>query len=201
MLTAAPQKRIFPQLIKLGRCFSSPVPEEEYTNTPHYPPILDITPEKVRERKEISEHEAIKAVKTVEEKQIKLNMPRYYGFKCYLFHEDRIQFNSLPLVQHITRTHLIENTELPSFYNSLNTDLLAEKIKNHVEEAILFQHEGLNHKSKLLEQETTINEEENILASSVAQLVNRVILNALSENYVHLRTAEVRTFCGFKTIV
>lgn len=197
MLTAAPRKRIFPQLKKLGRCFSTVVPEEEYTNTPHYPPILDISPDKVRERKKISEHEAIQAVKTVEEKQIKLNMPRYYGFKCYQFHENQIPFNSLPLVQHITRTHLIEGKELPSFYNGLNTDALSEKIKNHIEEAILFHHEGLKHKGKLGEEETTADEEENAFASSVSQLVNRVILSALSENYAHLKRAEVSWFYSF----
>lgn len=191
MLSAAPQKRIIPQLSKLGRCFFSALPEDEYTNTPQYPPILDVSPKKVRERKKISVHEEIKAVKTIEEKQIKLNMPKYYGFKCYLFHENQIAFNTLPLTQHITRTHLIENTDLPDFYNSINIDSLCEKIKSEVEDAIVFQHDGFKHKSKLQKQEVTGDVEEDIFASSVSQLVNRIILNGLSESYLHLKKAEV----------
>lgn len=191
MLIAVPQKRILPHLKRLGRCFSSALPDDEYTNTPQYPKILDLSHKERLKRKKLSEHDAIKAVKTVEEKQIKLNMPRYYGFKRYVFHEDKINFNALPLVQHITRTHLIESDDLPGFYSDVNVDLFCERIKNQAEEAILLEYEGYKRKVELLGQEKTIEEQDNSFASSVVQLLNRVILSALSENYPHLKTAQV----------
>lgn len=194
MLASVSQKRLLPHVSKLRKCFSSASPStaEEYTNTPQYPPILEMTPEKKRERVKITEHKLIRAVKTVEEKQIKLNMPRYYGFKCVLFHENNITYNTLPLVQHITRTHLIESNELPGFYNSLNVDSLCEKIKSEIEEAVLFQYVGVRDKSKLLERETTTEEDENILAASICQQLNRIIKNALAESYPHLKAAQVK---------
>lgn len=193
MLSCASQKRLLKQVYKLGKCFSSAVPglDEEYTSAPHYPQILDITPEKKRERKKLETHETIKAVKTVEEKQIKINMPKYYGYKTSLFFENQIPYNTLPLVQHVTRTHLIECSDLPDFYNNLNVDSLFEQIKLEIEEAILFQHSCFRRKSKLLGEETTVDKDENALAVSTLQQINRIIFNRLSESYPHIRTAQV----------
>lgn len=116
--------------------------EEEYTTTPQYPPILDLSYEKKVERRQETIHEEIKAVKTVEEKQIKLNMPRYYGFKSYMLKEDYVPYNSLPLTQHITKTHLIINNNLPDYYKSFSVDDLVSNIKSEVEDAILIELEG-----------------------------------------------------------
>lgn len=85
----------------------------------------------------------MKAVKTVEEKQIKINMPKYYGFMCYLQYEDQIPYNSLELAQHTTRTHLIKETGLPEFYSKVVIDdTLLNSVKADVEELILLEHEG-----------------------------------------------------------
>lgn len=66
------------RVIKRINHFSTVTQEnEEYTTTPQYPPILDLSFEKRLERKKEKVYEEIKNVKTVEEKQIKLNMPRY----------------------------------------------------------------------------------------------------------------------------
>lgn len=129
------------QLPKL-RYFSSGLYESEYTSSPQYPPILDFSFEKKLERKRDSAYDEIKAVKTVEEKQIKLNMPRYYGFKTHLFTEDRIPYNSLPLSQHITRSHLIINNDLPEYYNSIKVDEHVKQLKTDIEELILMELEG-----------------------------------------------------------
>lgn len=115
--------------------------EDEYTSTPQYPQILDLHPDKVRERRKEAEYEAIKAVRTVEEKQIKLNMPRYYGFKCYMLHEDYIPYNNLPLIQHVTRTHLINNDNLPEFYNNIDVTSAVNEVKGDIEEVILIEME------------------------------------------------------------
>lgn len=125
------------------RNFSSRLQNEnEYTSTPHYPPILDLSFEKKIERRKEAEYEAIKAVKTVEEKQIKLNMPRYYGFKTHIFTEDYIPYDNLPLSQHITRTHLIVSDTLPEYYNSMQVDNYVKQIKAKMEELIYMEAEG-----------------------------------------------------------
>lgn len=135
---------LFSQLTKSKRLYVTAVKtdNEEYTTVPQYPPILDLSYEKCKERKKAAVHEDFKHVKTVEEKQIKLNMPKYYGFKCYLFKEDFIPYNSLPLCQHITRTHLVEQNNLPDFYNEIDVDSLAENLKTEVEEMLLIEHYG-----------------------------------------------------------
>lgn len=116
---------------------------EEYTTTPNYPPILDLSYEKVQERKKESNYEEIKAVKTVEEKQIKLNMPKYYGFKCYMFDNEKIPSGQLPLIQHITRTHVIVKDQLPDYYNQINginIDNLVNDIKKDIEEVLAMEY-------------------------------------------------------------
>lgn len=121
----------------------SSIQNDEYTSTPQYPPILDLSFEKRQERKREAIHEEIKAVKTVEEKQIKLNMPRYYGFKTHLYTEERFPYNTLPLIQYITRTHLIKNNNLPEYYHSMQTDEeVVKDLKTKVEELILMEIEG-----------------------------------------------------------
>lgn len=143
MLTSTAKRRLLPKVYSFSRYFTSTVQHDEYTSVPNYPPILDLSPRKKRERRKIAEHEQIKAVKTVEEKQIKINMPRYYGFKCYLLTEDRVPFDSLPLIQHVTKTHLIESSDLPEFYNNLEADNLLNSVKSDIEETILYEFAGL----------------------------------------------------------
>lgn len=125
------------------RYFSSTLyNESEYTSTPQYPPILDLSFEKKLERKKEVVFEQIKMVKTVEEKQVKLNMPRYYGFKTCLFTEDRIPYNSLPLAQHATRTHLITDNNLPEFYKNIEVDIYIKQLKSDMEELVLIELDG-----------------------------------------------------------
>lgn len=124
------------------RYFSSGLYESEYTSSPQYPPILDLSFEKKLERKKESVYDEIKRIKTVEEKQIKLNMPRYYGFKTHLFTEDHIPYHSLPLSQHITRSHLIINNDLPEYYNNIQVDEHVKQLKTDIEELILMEFEG-----------------------------------------------------------
>lgn len=130
------------------RNFASALPNEaEYTATPQYPKIFDMSSEKVKERKHENEHDIIKAVKTVEEKQIKLNMPRYYGFKCNSLTEDYIPYDNLEMVQHVTRTHLVQTSKLPSFYEGISTSDIITSIKTELEEAILFELDGYKYGS------------------------------------------------------
>lgn len=134
--------RNFTPKFVIARYLASVLKNEEYTVTPQYPPILDLSYEKKLERRKEAMHEEIKAVKTVEEKQIKLNMPRYYGFKTYMLKENYVPYNNLPLAQHVTKTHLIVNNDLPDYYKTFSTDDLVSNIKSEVEEIILIELDG-----------------------------------------------------------
>lgn len=141
MLISNTQRKFLSRIVLLSRRFTSTIHQQndEYTAVPQYPPILDISPRKKRERQKESEYDGIKTAKTIEEKQIKLNMPRYYGFKCYLLAEDDIPFNNLDFIQHITRTHLIETNNLPDFYKDLEVDSILNNVQSDVAEAFLFE--------------------------------------------------------------
>lgn len=115
---------------------------EEYTAVPQYPEILELSYSKNQERKKEAWCESVKAVKTVEEKQIKLNIPRYYGFKCYMQLEDIIPYDNLELTQYLTKTHLITGSDLPEYYNNINIDSIVNAVKSDIEEAILLEHDG-----------------------------------------------------------
>lgn len=116
--------------------------EEEYTSAPNYPPIQDLTFQKRKERTKDKLYDEIKAVKTVEEKQIKLNMPKYYGFQSYMLLENKCDYNNLPMTQHVTRTHLIVNKDLPDYYKDINVDELAKNLKSEVEDALSIEIDG-----------------------------------------------------------
>ncbi|XP_072386454.1 uncharacterized protein mRpS30 [Diabrotica undecimpunctata] len=166
--------------------------EEEYTSSPNYPPILDLSYRKKKERKHDSLYEEIKAVKTIEEKQIKLNMPRYYGFKSYMLLEDRCHYNNLPLTQHVTRTHLVVNNELPEFYKELNVDeATLQRLKSEIEDVISIEVDGYQRTHDLKNEDINVAKVEDIISSSLTKQINRIILNELSSSLPHLKNAKI----------
>ncbi|XP_066146324.1 large ribosomal subunit protein mL65 [Euwallacea fornicatus] len=181
-------------LLPKSRCFSTPVikEEEEYTATPQYPPILDLSYEKTVERRNEALFEQIRNVKTVEEKQIKLNMPRYYGFKIYTLREELIPYDDLTFAQHVTRTHLIEDKELPKFYQNIpvKEDTLGSILKA-VEELVLMEIEGIKKFYDLKSTKLSNVERENLLASSIVKGLNRVLTTTLTHEVPHIKNTEV----------
>lgn len=140
--------RTFPKLKSLIRTQSTQVAalnQDEYTETPEYPPIVDqsLQARKLRERQAV--HQKIQRLNTVEEKQIGLNMPRYYGWQCVMLREDSVPYNALPLVQCYTRTHLKPWEELPDVYGETAAvaDQAVNEIKSLVEDAIALELEGV----------------------------------------------------------
>lgn len=115
--------------------------EQEYTETPQYPPIVDTSFKARKQRMENQWHEKIKAIKTVEEKLFEINMPRYYGWVSIMLREGSIPYDSLPFVQHITRTHLREFKDLAPYSTDLEEDSnkLLGQVKPLIEEALIFE--------------------------------------------------------------
>lgn len=86
--------------------------DSEYTAEPEYPVIRDVS-FKGRKLQTVRDwHDEIRRVATVEEKMIKVNMPRYYGYKVIDLNDTKTPYNALPLMQHYTRT-VLEQVEVP----------------------------------------------------------------------------------------
>lgn len=118
----------------------------EYTPLPEYPPIEDKSYESKIKNKQKDWANAVRNCHTVEEKQIKLNMPKYYGWKTLMLNDKNVPYSALPLVQYCTRTHLIENSPpLIKGFNTAQIDQQVQLLQPIIEEAILFQHDILRY--------------------------------------------------------
>lgn len=122
------------------------VTEKKTETEPRYPPIEDPSFKSYfkRQREELAE--GIKDARSVEEKMIKLNMPRYWGYKSVMLTESNYQYNAIDQIQYITRTHVPKEPGLPSYYNDVITpEKLKEnvqKIKGSIEDSLLFEYTG-----------------------------------------------------------
>lgn len=93
-----------PQKLQAAAHVPNLTDNEEYSKLPQYPTILDPTFAGRKEREELGWQQEIQEVNTVEEKLIKINMPKYYGFKVVQMSDSRLPYNCLPAIQHYTRT-------------------------------------------------------------------------------------------------
>lgn len=123
---------------------SSCTADDEYAAEPQYPPILDLSYEPRRLRKKQAWFDQMRQLDTVEEKQIGLNMSRYYGFKCLMLNDSDFQYNCLPFFQHVTRTVLNDLNEMPASYRMADEqmDSFVQSVKADIEEAIRFEFTG-----------------------------------------------------------
>lgn len=127
---------------KSQRGFATRVIEnpEEYTDQPEYPEILDVSPDAKSLRAKRKYHEEYKEAQTIEEKLFKVNLPRFYGYKCVSLNEN-IPYDGLQLSQYCTRTDLKEVEVLPEFYKKNDEVVikLVEKIKKDIEDVVGFE--------------------------------------------------------------
>lgn len=108
-----------------------------------YPPILDPSKKARIEREKIAWHEAVKNVKTVEEKLIKVNMPAYWGLRTTPLENDEYHYNCFPYFQHWTRTQYEDGLPNSWFkHSNEQIDNLVNKIREQIIEAIAFQYHG-----------------------------------------------------------
>lgn len=118
---------------------------DEYTAEPEYPEIQDLSWPARRSRKALALHEELKNVTTIEGKLIKINMPRYYGFKCHMLNEEfGYQYNCLPYYKQWTRTDF--KGDIPADYFDANADeenKLISEVRHLIEETIVLQNRGI----------------------------------------------------------
>ncbi|XP_037039129.1 28S ribosomal protein S30, mitochondrial [Bradysia coprophila] len=160
--------------------------DDEYTKEPQYPPILDLESKAIRLRNRQEWHDKIKNVKTIEEKLIGINMPRYYGFKSVMLNDHIFRYNSLPFFQHITRTQLVD-AGLPDCYNNLNekVDGLLGQVKSDVEDAVLFEY-TVKHEKKSFQKPLDPETENRNRTLRVVRQIHRTLMNSLAADCPHL---------------
>lgn len=109
-----------------------------------YPPIEAITPKRKRELKRIAWHEDVKKLKTIEEKSIKINMPKYYGYQMMMLYDDNFPYDCLPFIQHWTRT--LYEDGVPKDWCKRSAEEIDGHVKNlmgPIEESISILHHDL----------------------------------------------------------
>lgn len=108
-----------------------------------YPPILDMSAKARRIRRKIAWHEEVKNLNTIEEKLIKVNMPRYYGWQMMMMTDKDFPYNALPYVQHYTRTQFEDGLPTEwSKHSPEQLDAIVNGIRDQIEDAVLWHHQG-----------------------------------------------------------
>lgn len=181
---------------KRSQSVTASTTSNEVANVPAYPPIEDISYLSRYRRARKAVHKDVENVKTVEEKMIKLNMPRYWGFRCLMYEEGKINYNELPQAQYVTRTHLMKDHELPSYYNNLikteQVDAIVADLKKSIEDGVAFEissrKRAHEHPKKFFEDPKNYDD---MISEAVCKQVNRIILTHLNGNYPHLLNTQV----------
>ncbi|XP_017034058.2 large ribosomal subunit protein mL65 [Drosophila kikkawai] len=172
--------------------------DEEYTAQPVYPEIRDLTHKGRKQRSAADWHEEIRQVPTVEEKLIKINMPRYYGYKVVDFNDTKIPYNALPIAQHYTRTVLEKTTPVVKEEGAkteekpVTEDDLFKAAREDVIEALEFAHDYSRHldqQPKAAPLDAVTRERQ--LTQIIVEQLNRALLQVLSADYAHLNELEV----------
>lgn len=139
--------RTFPKLKKIltRQASQAALNQDEYTEVPEYPPIIDMSLAARKLRKRQATYQKIQKLNTVEEKQIGLNMPRYYGWQSVMLTDCKVPYNVMPLVQCYTRTHFVPTEKLPEIYTEVEpaAELIVKEIKAIIEDAIAIEVEGI----------------------------------------------------------
>lgn len=116
-----------------------------FTETPQYPPIRDLSFLGKRRQDREEWYEEMKDLNTVEEKLIKLNMPKYYGWKSYSICEGTLPYDPLPYAQFLTRTHVVPDYVLPAKYENIvnqeTLNTLAKSMEMQVKDLLLLEYE------------------------------------------------------------
>ncbi|KAH8386570.1 hypothetical protein KR093_001238 [Drosophila rubida] len=161
----------------------------EYSAEPEYPEIRDLSFKARKQQLAVDWHNEIRAVPTVEEKMIKLNMPRYYGYKVVDLTDNLVPYNALPLTQHYTRTVLEQQPA--TVEEDAKLDALVKATREDVIEALEYAHDLYKHQLSLLDTQPDAVQRERQLTLIILEQVNRAVLQALSADFAHLQDVEI----------
>ncbi|XP_033150249.1 28S ribosomal protein S30, mitochondrial [Drosophila busckii] len=156
------------------------------TGVAQYPEIKDLSFKARKQEKAAEWHNEIRQVPTIEEKMIKVNLPRYYGYKVVDFNDTKVPYNALPLTQHYTRTVL---EELPVAESVM--DQFVKSARSDAIEALEYAHDYYKQQLTLLHNPLDSVTQERQLTQIILEQIHRVVLQTLSADYAHLNELEV----------
>lgn len=106
-----------------------------------YPPILDDRYKMIRGRMLKEWHDKIRKITTIEEKNIELNMPKYYGWKCLILDDKIYPYNCLPFFQYATNTEFVNTaSHVPTNEaESKKVDNFLSLIRSDIQDALEFE--------------------------------------------------------------
>ncbi|XP_077275480.1 mitochondrial ribosomal protein S30 isoform X2 [Temnothorax americanus] len=172
---------------------------------PIYPPIEDLSWKAQRKRNRQAWYDKIKGLETVEEKQFEINMPRYYGWKSLILKEHVIPYNALAHAQYYTRTHVVQESGLPAFYNNIvsteQLDRMVQAVKSDIEDNIIFEHCVRRRDHEIPPDKFPLDENvkahdrkiymEEVISKALIHRINKTMLIHLAPENLHLLHAEV----------
>jgi hypothetical protein len=177
----------------------------EWTQSPEYPPIVDVSTEGTNKRLRLEWYDAIKRLPTAQQKQYEIS--KHYSHLNFMLEPVLKQYNALPLQQFITRTHLISG-QLPQSYDNINVDsILDNDLKQSICQTIalhLFETKqrkpSLEFKNSFISQigfQTPDMRINTAIEEDTVEDVIEIIRRKLSENYEHLRNIQVFIYLLF----
>ncbi|XP_013108083.2 large ribosomal subunit protein mL65 [Stomoxys calcitrans] len=166
---------------------TSGVENEEYWVEPQYPQIKDKSFKGQKETKALEWQQEIQNVPTVEEKLIKINMPRYYGYKVVQMNEERLPYNCLPAIQYYTRT-LFETVDKEKEDEKLSS--YAKSATAAVLDALEFTNDYFRQKYRNASKHDPA-ERERLFSQIIVEQINRALINNLSTEFSHLHEMEI----------
>ncbi|KAK8397226.1 hypothetical protein O3P69_004738 [Scylla paramamosain] len=111
----------------------------EYTDTPQYPEIIDVSREANKRRKKEAWHQKVTNLPSVEQKMMELNMPKYFGHWSCQLRDNRPTLLTTDFCRFATRTHVEEVERLPEHYYAevwQQAEAAAGRVAGQVEQLI-----------------------------------------------------------------
>uniref|UniRef100_A0A1B6LLN1 28S ribosomal protein S30, mitochondrial n=1 Tax=Graphocephala atropunctata TaxID=36148 RepID=A0A1B6LLN1_9HEMI len=170
-------------------------PDDQYTDSPNYPAILDLSPKPSYRRERDNKLNKIKKLGTVEEKFFGINMPRFYGWSSLMLKEGNFPFNFLPFIQHITRTDYIDVDQFPFSSNLSQTEIenLVKRIRPQLQDAILLEMVKKRPRHEVDGRAEAMGEGElaDEATKGVVEQINRILSANLVQQAAHLYETEI----------
>lgn len=119
--------------------YKYPAPVEDNSLPAEYPKIEDLSTEATNSRLREIYYDKIKALNTVEEKLIALNLPKFYGWPTFHLKENQVPYDYLPFAQYITRSVICEQSTLPLLVSEEQIRPLIAQLKAELEKVLIFE--------------------------------------------------------------
>lgn len=190
LTTSAKNSQAVPKLAA-----SATAEHDEYEKEPKYPSIEELSFRRNLLKRRTHWYDHIRGLDTVEEKLLAINQPRYYGYKSVMLNDNNFGYNSLPFIQHSTRTSLDTTAtgQLSATLDVYNNDghseadvqKLVDTVRADIVDAIQFELTGY------IVNDSDDDASKRAKSARIVRQINRVLMNALVDDVEHLNEVDV----------